>query len=52
MKKKNYYEEGFKSGYWDAWLGFRLIVCLTSPLRNYAAGYIDGQLKRREEVRQ
>jgi hypothetical protein len=51
MKNKNYYKEGFESGYWDAYLGFRLIICLTSPLYNYTAGYVDGQLKYRKEIK-
>lgn len=41
----NAYTDGFRSGYLDARLGFRLIVSLTAPCREYAAGYRRGQAK-------
>lgn len=38
------YEEGFKSGWYDRYLGHSLMVSRTSPDPLYATGYTDGQI--------
>lgn len=42
--KRLSYEEGFKSGWYDRYLGLSLTVSRTSPDTYYATGYFDGQI--------
>jgi hypothetical protein len=42
--KKLSYEEGFKNGWYDRYLGHSLMVARTSPDTYYATGYSDGQI--------
>lgn len=44
LHKKFSYEEGFKSGWYDRYLGLSLTVSRTSTDSFYATGYIDGQI--------
>ena len=38
------YKEGFKSGWYDRYLGLSLTTSKTSTYGRYAMGYVDGQV--------
>lgn len=41
------YTEGFRSGWFDVYLGLNSMIARTSPWGYYAMGYVDGRLAYR-----